>query len=258
MSLRTFVLAGLALACTPLAAAEPLRVLAFSKTAGYRHDSIPTAHAILQALAPRHRMSVLASEDAARFSAASLASFDVVLFLNTTGDVLDGAQQAALQAYVEGGGGWVGVHAAADTEYDWPFYGASLLGNGAWFLAHPAIQAANVVREHATHPASVHFPANFLFTDEWYNLRANPRPGAQVLLRLDEASYAPGSGAMGADHPIAWARSVGAGRAFYTGLGHRHETFEDAGFQRHLVAALHWSAGRPFDTVFVDGFDPLP
>ena len=77
----------------------------------------------------------------------------------------------------------------------------------------------------------------------------------QVLLRLDEASYAPGTGAMGADHPIAWSHTVGAGRAFYSGLGHRSETFEDAGFQQHLVAALHWSAGRPFDTVFVDGFE---
>lgn len=256
--MRRWVTCLLSAAAAGDAAAEPLRVLAFSRTAGYRHESIATAQAVLQALAPRHRMQVTASEDAARFTPASLAAFDVVLFLNTTGDVLDAAQQSALQAFVETGGGWVGVHAAADTEYGWPFYGASLLGNGAWFASHPAIQGAGVLREDATHPASAHFAAGFTFTDEWYNFRANPRSGAQVLLRLDETSYAPGAGAMGADHPIAWARAVGAGRAFYTGLGHRAETFRDAAFQRHLVAALHWSGQRAFDTVFVDGFDPAP
>ena len=254
---RRLALLALLLPIASASAADPLRVLAFSRTTGYRHDSIATAHAVLQSVAPKHRMSVTASEDPARFGAASLAGFDVVLFLNTTGDVLAATQQAALQAWIETGGGWVGVHAAADTEYDWPFYG-TLLGNGAWFLSHPAIQPAQVLRENPSHPASAHFPAAFAFTDEWYNFRANPRPGAQVLLRLDETSYAPGSGAMGGDHPIAWARSVGAGRAFYTGLGHRSETFRDAAFQRHLVAALHWSAARPFYTVFVDGFDALP
>jgi type 1 glutamine amidotransferase len=252
-----FAAALLCLAVPAAHAAEPLRVLAFSRTTGFRHDSIPVAHAVLQALAPRHRMSVVASEDAGRFAAVPLADFDVVLFLNTTGDVLDATQQAALQAFVENGGGWVGVHAAADTEYGWPFYG-TLLGNGAWFASHPAIQPAGVVRESADHPAVSHWPAGFVFTDEWYNFGANPRAAVQVLLRLDESSYAPGTGAMGADHPIAWARPVGDGRAFYTGLGHRAETFRDAGFQRHLVAALHWSAGRAYDTLFVDGFDPVP
>ena len=233
----------------PAAACAELRVLAFSRTAGFRHDSIATAHAALQSLAQRYRFDVVASEDPVLFAPATLATFDVVLFLNTTGDVLDPAQQSALQAFVEGGGGWAGVHAAADTEYDWPFYG-TLLGNGAWFASHPAIQPAQVMREN-----DVHFPAAFDFTEEWYNFRASPRPGASVLLRLDESSYAPGAGAMGSDHPIAWRRQLGAGRAFYTGLGHRSETFADEGFRRHLLGGLHWAAGQEFSAVFVDGFE---
>lgn len=169
---------------------------------GFRHDSIATGHATLATLATRHGFEVVSSEDADVFTTSGLDSYDVVVFLNTTGIVLDETQQAALEAFVRGGGGWLGVHAAADTEYDWPFYG-TLLGNGAWFNAHPAIQTASVLREAAAHPATAHFPALSAINDEWYNFRANPRPNVDVLLRLDEASYDPGFGAMGADHPIA-------------------------------------------------------
>jgi len=235
--------------------ADALSVLAFSRPTGYRHAPIDTAQAVLESLARRHRCRVVRSEDPAMFDAATLATFDVVLFLNTTGDVLDSAQQSTLQAFVEAGGGWAGVHAAADTESDWPFYGAGLLGNGAWFASHPAIQTAQVLRESATHPAAIAFGPSFGFTDEWYNFRASPRAGATVLLRLDEASYSPGAGAMGSDHPIAWTRSVGNGRAFYTGLGHRSETFQEPGFQRHLVAGLYWAAGQEYAPVHADGFE---
>ena len=250
-----FAVTAIAMLVAAGAHAAPPRVLAYSRTAGFRHDSIETGHAVLAALAQRYGFGVVASESPADFSAANLAAYDVVLFLNTTGDVLDPGGQDALQAFVDGGGGFVGVHSAADTEYDWPYYGA-LLGNGAWFLAHPPIQAATLVREDAGHPASAHFPASFAFTDEWYNFRANPRTAVQVLLRIDESSYQPGAGAMGADHPLAWSHAQGQGRAFYTNLGHRSETWRDASFQRHLAAALYWAAAEPFDYVFVDGFEP--
>lgn len=249
---------GAMLPCAAAAAGQvdaALNVLVFSRTTGFRHDSIDTGHDTIAGLARRHRFRVERSEDPARFSTAHLANVDVVVFLNTTGDVLDAAQQDALQAFVEDGGGWVGVHSAADTEYDWPFYG-SLLGNGAWFRSHPAIQAATLVREDGAHPATALFPTSTSLTDEWYNFRANPRPAAQVLMRLDEASYAPGPDAMGADHPIVWSRAVGAGRAFYTGLGHRRETYAVPAFRHQLAAAIFWSAGRPFDTVHRDGFEP--
>lgn len=255
-SLLTTAVVATALGAVGSSYAQDIRVLAFSKTAGFRHASIDTGHATLTALGTRYGFDVVRSDDAAAFTPAGLATFDVVVFLNTTGNVLDGAQQSALEAFIRGGGGWVGVHAAADTEYDWPFYG-TLLGNGAWFNAHPPIQTATVLREDATHPASAHFPFVGAINDEWYNFRVNPRPQVDVLLRLDEGSYSPGAGAMGADHPIAWAHSIDQGRAFYTGIGHRSEVYALDDVQRHLAGAILWTANRPFETLFVDGFETM-
>jgi type 1 glutamine amidotransferase len=237
------------------AAAAQDAVLVFSRTLGFRHDSIADGLAMLQSLGQQHGFTVEATEDPARFTSAGLAPYDAVVFLSTTGNVLDDAQQAAFQQWLEGGRGWVGIHAAADCEYDWPWFGASLLGNGAWFLSHPAIQAATVLREVADDPSTAHLPASFSFTDEWYDFRANPRPGATVLLRLDESSYSPGGGAMGADHPISWKRGVGAGRAWYTGMGHRSQTFADPHFREHVRGGLLWAIGAEA-AQFADGFEP--
>lgn len=240
---------------TPLAAQDT--VLVFSRTLGFRHASIADGVTMLQQLGAEHGFTVEATEDPARFSAAGLAAYDAVVFLSTTGNVLDDAQQVAFQAWLESGRGWVGIHAAADCEYGWPWYGAQVLGNGAWFLSHPAIQTATVLREVADDPSTAHLPASFPFNDEWYNFRANPRAGATVLLRLDETSYAPGSGAMGADHPISWKRSVGSGRAWYTGMGHRRETFADQRFRLHVLGGLQWAIGAE-PALFASGFEAGP
>ena len=138
-----------------------------------------------------------------------------MVFLNTTGDVLDADQQAALEAYVRGGGGWLGVHAAADTEYDWAFYGELA---GARFARHPRVQPLTVRVVDRAHPATAHLPAAWRITDEPYDFRAPPAAGVRVLARLDESTYK--GGTMGADHPIIWCHRVGPGRSFYTGLGH--------------------------------------
>ena len=192
------LLAGLAMPATHVAAlaatgagGDGLRALVFSRTTGFRHDSIPAGQALLQSLAQQHGFAVTLSEDPALFSTAGLAPFAAVVFLNTTGTVLDAGQKQAFETWVRGGGGFVGVHAAADTEYQWPFYG-ELLGGDAWFLSHPAIQDAQLDVETGDDRATRHLPARFGFRDEWYNFRANPRPAVTVLLRIDEASYAPG------------------------------------------------------------------
>jgi len=229
------------LACAP-AASEDFRVLVFTKTGGFRHDSIPRGIALVQTLGAAHGFRVEATEDASRFTRKGLAVYRVVIFLNTTGEVLNDRQQAAFEAYVRNGGGWVGVHSAADTEHDWPFYG-TLLGDGAWFLSHPQIQAATLRAENRTHLSTRHYPASFSFTDEWYNFRANPRGRVKVLLAIDEASYDAGSGAMG-DHPIAWYHSVGKGRAWYTNLGHRFETYGDPLYAQHLLVGILWAGTR--------------
>jgi cytochrome c len=229
------------------------RVLVFSKTAGFRHGSIADGIAMLQSQASANGFVVETTEDASAFNAINLARFRAVVWLSTTGDVLTDAQQSAFQTWLEAGGGYVGIHAAADCEYSWPWYGNNVLGAGAWFLSHPAIQTATIIRESASDISTAHLPQNFSFNDEWYNFRANPRPEVTVLLRLDESSYSPGNGAMGADHPISWKRNVGLGRSWYTGLGHRTQTYDDSGFQQHVLGGLRWAIGT--GALFSDGFE---
>lgn len=218
----------------------PPRVLVFSKTVEYRHASIAAAVAALQDIANNAGWELEATEDAASFNAESLAAFDVVVFASTTGDVLDPAQQGALESFIRAGNGYVGIHSASDTEYDWPWYGALV---GAYFKAHPAIQMADVHVVDDAHPATQHLPAVWQRTDEWYGFRAQPDASVDVLLQLDEDSYEPGEGAMGAQHPIAWAHEYDGGRAFYTALGHTAESYQDPLFSTHLQKAVEWAAG---------------
>ncbi|MFG1640885.1 carbohydrate-binding protein [Amycolatopsis sp. NPDC049252] len=213
-------------------------VLVFSKTAGFRHDSIPAGIQAIKELGTANGFGVTATEDASVFTASSLAAYQAVVFLSTTGDVLDATQQAAFESYVNGGGGYLGIHAAADTEYDWPWYGQLV---GAWFKSHPAIQAANFVTEDRTNPATAHLPAVWNRTDELYNYRTNPRGQVHVLQTLDESSYT--GGEMGADHPITWCHPQGSGRAFYTGLGHTIESYSDSAFRAELVGGIRYAAG---------------
>jgi len=220
------------------ATAAPLtKVLVFSKTAGFRHSSIPQGISAIQQLGAANGFTVTATEDAAQFSTANLAQYQAVVWLSTTGDVLDANQQSAFESYINGGGGYVGVHAAADTEYDWPWYGTLV---GAWFSSHPAIQQANVRIEDSTNPSTSHLPATWTRTDEWYNYRTNPRANVHVLANLDEASYT--GGTMG-DHPITWCGQLGAGRSWYTGLGHTEESYADPNFTRMLLGGIRIAAG---------------
>jgi type 1 glutamine amidotransferase len=222
----------------PARPAAGARVLVFSRTAGFRHDSIPAGIAALRDLGATGGYAVDATEDAHAFTGANLARYRAVVFLNTTGDVLDPGQQESFESYVRGGGGYVGVHAAADTEYGWPFYGELV---GTWFASHPAVQPARIVVEDRRHPATAHLGPSWSRTDEWYNFRADPRPRVHVLLALDESTYSGGS--MRTDHPIAWCHPVGAGRAFYTGGGHTVESYAEPAFRAHLLGAVRYAAG---------------
>jgi type 1 glutamine amidotransferase len=219
---------------------DRFRALLFSRTAGFRHDSIPAAIAALTALQGSGGFVVEATEDATVFNAGDLARFQVVVFLMTTGDVLNDQQQAAFEAWIAAGGGYLGVHSAADTEYDWPFYGALV---GAYFKMHPVVQPAAVVVEQADHPATRGLSSPWTRTDEWYDFRTNPRPSVTVLATVDEQSYT--GGTMGADHPIAWSHPTGGGgRALYTAMGHTQDSYADPAFRQHLLGALRWVAGR--------------
>ncbi|MGW7645652.1 ThuA domain-containing protein [Streptomyces bobili] len=229
------------------------RVLVFSKTAGFRHDSIPDGVAALKELGATDGFTVHATEDAGAFTPANLRRYDAVVFLSTTGDVLDDTQQRAFEDYIHRGGGYVGIHAAADTEYDWPFYGGLA---GAYFQSHPAIQPATVDVEDHAHPATSGLPRSWIRTDEWYNYRSNPRDRAHVLASLDESSYT--GGTMRGDHPIAWCQDYQGGRAFYTGGGHTKESYADPVFRRHLVGGILYAVGEiQADCRPENGYRPL-
>lgn len=225
------------LSCAPPAQSLP-RVLVFSKTTGFRHDSIPDGINAIRQLGQQNGFAVDATEDAASFSDANLARYQAVVFLSTTGNVLDGDQQAAFERYLQKGNGYAGIHSASDTEYEWSWYGGLV---GAWFQSHPAIQQATVRIEEAGHPSTAELPANWRRNDEWYNFRVNPRGRVRVLATLDESSY--NGGGMGADHPICWCQLYDGGRAWYTAGGHTRESYSEPMFRGHLLGGILFAAG---------------
>lgn len=256
MSRRLIVLVLMMLAATtraqpdrPAGEAHPLagaRVLVFTKTAGFRHGSIEAGVAMFRTMGDRLGVAIAHSEDAGLFTPESLTNFDAVVFLNTTGDVLNDAQQDAFEAYIRGGGGFLGIHSASDTEYDWAFY-ADLVG--AHFSGHPPVQEARINVLDRAHEATRHLDATWTRRDEWYNFRAQPQR-VRVLLTLDPASY---EGSTMDPHPIAWCREFDKGRSFYTAGGHTNESFAEPEFQRHLLGALAWVTRKDVPAPSVQG-----
>jgi type 1 glutamine amidotransferase len=222
------------------ASSSTVRVLVFTKTAGFRHASIGPAVQALQRLGSANAFVVDATEDAAAFSDANLARYDAVVFALTTGDVLDDRQQAAFERYIRSGGGFVGIHSAADTEHGWPWYIGLV---GAEFRSHPAIQSATISVSNARHPSTIRLPRSWRREDEWYNFVANPRRSVDVLCVLEESTYAPGDDAMGTDHPIAWSHTYDGGRAWYTGGGHTEAAYAESSFLQHVLGGILWATG---------------
>lgn len=220
-------------------ATEPFGVLVFTKTAGFRHDSIPDGVRALRELAPVGGFRITHTEDSTVFTDDSLGAFRVIVFLNTTGDILDDDQQGAMERFIRAGNGFVGVHSAADTEYGWPWYGSLV---GAFFRSHPPTQPAEIDVVDRDHPATRHLAERWARTDEWYDFRTRPADTVRVLMNLDESTYQ--GGRMGDDHPIAWCHEFDGGRAFYTAGGHTRESFAEPDFRRHLLGAVRWAAGK--------------
>ena len=220
------------------------RVLLFTKTAGFRHESISAGAAAMTALGATHGFVVEQTEDGSAFTDASLSRFAAVVFLNTTGDVLEVDQQEAFERYIRAGGGFAGVHSASDTEYDWPWYGELV---GAYFKSHPAIQPATVHLLDATHPSTRCVPPVWTRTDEWYDFRSRPAAGVRVLVSVDESTYE--GAVMGSPHPIAWSHVFDGGRAWYTAMGHTAESYAEPDFLDHLLGGVLWAAGLAPDSL---------
>ncbi|WP_276348206.1 ThuA domain-containing protein [Daejeonella sp. JGW-45] len=214
------------------------RILVFSKTPEYRHESIAAGKAAIMKLGREQGFSVDTTEDGRYFTEDSLKKYKTVVFLNTTGNILNTPQQIAFERYIQAGGGYAGIHAAADTEYDWPWYGKLV---GGYFASHPKIQAAVINVVDRTNAASSHLPKKWKRTDEWYNYK-NLNPDVKVLAYLDESSYEGGQN--GTNHPISWYHAFDGGRAFYTGMGHTDETFSDPLFLKHLLGGIKYAMGN--------------
>ncbi|WP_130856408.1 ThuA domain-containing protein [Olivibacter jilunii] len=215
---------------------KPL-VLVFSKTAGFRHDSIEKGAKTIEELGEDNGFATEHTEDASVFTEDNLKKYKAVVFLSTTGDILNGAQQTAFEHYIQQGGGFVGIHAAADTEYDWPWYNKLV---GAWFLSHPKQQDATLLVLDKNHPATEHLADTWRRWDEWYNYK-DINPDTKVLMKLDETSYEGGKN--GDNHPIAWYHNYDGGRAFYTGLGHTKESYDEVDFRKHLLGGIVYAMG---------------
>jgi type 1 glutamine amidotransferase len=223
-------------------AADPASydVLVFSKTAAFRHGSIPAGQAAIEKLGAENGFTVTLTESSADFNDANLAKYEAVVWLSTTGNVLDDAQQASFERYIEAGGGYVGIHAASDTEYDWPWYGGLV---GAYFNGHPAQQTATVKVMGRGNPSTAHLPNRWTRFDEWYNFRNYTDGSVRVLARLDEKTYDAGRTAMGEDHPIAWCHPYDGGRAWYTGMGHTDASYSEPAFLEHVLGGIEQVAG---------------
>ena len=212
-------------------------LLLFSKTDGYRHASIPDGIRAIRELGGKNGFLVHETENADFFNDTTLKLYDAVIFLNTTEDVLNELQQKAFRQYITNGGGFVGIHAAADTEYDWPWYGQMI---GAWFKSHPKIQQAAIDVVDHSHPSTRHLPDRWVRTDEWYNYN-HIQPDINVLATLDESTYRGGEN--GRHHPIAWYKEFQGGRVFYTGIGHTPESYSEPLFRQHLLGGIQYAVG---------------
>lgn len=216
------------------------KVLIFSKTKGFHHKSIEVGIPAIQKLGAENGFDVDTTTDGKKFTFKNLTQYKAVIFLSTTGDVLNEEQQNEFEKYIQAGGGFVGIHAASDCEYNWQWYGNLV---GAYFSKHPAQQEAILRITDPSHISTKHLPIEWKRKDEWYNFKwmAND---LNVLIKIDENSYNAGPGKMGDNHPMAWYHNYDGGRAFYTELGHTDESYQDELFLKHILGGIKYAMGK--------------
>jgi type 1 glutamine amidotransferase len=241
-----FAILIIALCCNNTFAQKQFKALLVTTTNGWHHESVHAGVLAIQQLGVRNHFEVVLMENPGSITDDNLKQFQVVIFLNTTGNIFDSTQQKAFERYIQSGKGFVGIHSASDTEYDWPWYNKLV---GRMFHIHPAIQTAKVNILDATFPGLQGFTNNKLWTDEWYEFGPEKATDLKYILSIDETSYNPkvqwgpkkGEG-MGKLHPVAWYHNYDGGRSFYTALGHMPSVFSEPAFLDHLYAGIFWAA----------------
>lgn len=251
MNLKTY-LSSLMLVCIMMlglsletfAQSNPqFRVLVFSRTKGFRHQSIPDGVVALKKLARDQIFDIYTTEDESYITDKNLERYDVMVMMSTTGTIFNDEQKAVIQRFVQAGNGIVGIHSATDTEYEWPWYTKLI---GAQFLNHPHQQTLKLNVVNREHPATYHLPEKWVWSDEIYAFK-NFNPDVKVLITADERTYDPKNG-MGEFHPMSWTNEYDGGRIFYTAMGHTDWAFLDDDFLKHIYGGIWWAAkGFPID-----------
>lgn len=213
------------------------RVLVMTKTVGFYHASIPKGVEAIQKLGADNGFDVEVTKDSSLFTDKYLKKFAAIIFLSTTGTLFNEDQKASFQKYIRNGGGFVGIHAATDTEYGWPWYNKMV---GAWFASHPKQQVAKLIVQDKNHLSTQHLPGIWERKDEWYNFK-NINPDVKTLITIDEKSYEGGKN--GDFHPMAWYHNFEGGRVFYTGLGHTDESYSEPLFLQHVLGGIQYALG---------------
>jgi len=244
--LFVFLILQLTLCAPSSGQQKQFKALLVVTTRGWHHESIHQGVLALQELGRKNFFDVVLFEDPNSFTDKNLEQYQVVIFLNTTGDIFDSAQQRVLERFIRAGKGFVGIHSASDTEYGWDWY-TKLVGR--MFHIHPVIQTAMLDVVDPSFPGLQGFGGHKLWTDEWYEFGPENTSGLNYILAVDESSYNPkadwgtkkGDG-MGKFHPIAWYHTYDGGRAFYTALGHMPSDFTDPIFLNHVYGGIFWAA----------------
>ena len=235
--------------CSGIQKESVMKMVVFTKTTDYRHDNIPVAVEALKNMALENNWSLFHTEDPNFFTSESLDTLDLLVFLQTTGDIFQDEQKQAIEEFVMGGGGLLTIHTGTVTENNWAWYTQMM---GARFIGHPPVQEARLIIENRDHPATSFFTDSvWVIEDEWYSFDRNPRPDVHVLISIDESSYyiddsilVDGVSQRMGDHPMVWYRYAGKGRVFQTALGHTFELYTDPLFLNHIRGAIVWTAGR--------------
>lgn len=238
-------------ATSPAIDGEQGAILVYSRTVGWRHDSIDAAWSAIADIAHEKGWSVVFTEDARWLETDRIGAFDTVVFASASGNSMNAAQQASFRSFVENGGGFVGLHAAGDASLEWDWYQSELIGPR--FIGHPlnpGTRTGTVRIEDPDHIAMQGLPETWYRADEWYSFDGSPRGKFHVLASIDESSYVQGAWgdgtplAMGEDHPLVWNRCVGQGRSFYNAMGHTAESYAEDGMRSLIAGGIAWAMGE--------------